>query len=286
MRLDSFQPPRELAESVAAPDFLKRLQRLQIEFPQSPFPALATWDQVRRQIERIAIWSQESDALLLPILIVARREPDARWPQILLFLCWRGLASIARRLRRLDEDPNALDAQVYWAFLRIVCRLDPTQREARLGQKIINDVRCEVRGHYAQEDALINRAVELVDERPDDDGEGTGSGSAELRGDEDLAFIAVETRHDASWGRAYLRELVRRGRLSRPDYLILIGCHLYGQSLGKMAARLGLSYEAAKKRQQRTAKILRQNARFLSPTPPQAPLKGIGRAVRGRRSHE
>lgn len=284
MRLDSFQPPRDLAEAVTAPDFLERLHRLQIEFPLSPFPALATWDQVRRQIERVTIWNKESDALLRPILIVARREPDACWPQILLFLCWRGLASIARRLRYLDKDPNALDAQVYWMFLRIVCRLDPARREARLGQKIINDVRHEVRERYDREDAPIDQASELVDEQPDDDGEEPGS--AEIRGDEDRAFAVAEACHDVSWGRARLKALVRRGRLSGPDYLILIGCHLYSRSLGEMATRLGLSYEAAKKRQQRTAKILRENARFLSPAPPRTPLKGIGRAARGRRSHE
>jgi hypothetical protein len=203
----------------------------------------------------------------------------------MLFLFWPHLDRIAQRLLRLDEDPSQIDSQVCWAFLEVLHRLDPDQRRTRLGQKILNDVLHDVRLHYARERARAKQRVPLFADRQDKDDTDDRAG-VPAPGAEDVEFAAVEFRHDRDWACARLKGLARKGRISRADALILMGCHLYGRSIEEMAARLGLTYQTAKRSRLRAVAYLNKWEKNLSPDLPETPLKPLGRAHRKERSND
>lgn len=271
MHLNSILPPRELSRSAAARDSIDRLRRLQDAFRGSPLDSFSTWEDVRFWLEEIGVAGVASDAVLRPVLIGAKRSPDENWHSILLLLFWRPLVRIRRDLARLDPEPNSLDSNLCWAFLRALHRLDLDRRAAGLGQKILNDVRHDVRHLYAAERALAIQFTPLADE-PDDDEAGEGQPRGEILGAPDRAYEEFESKHDARAVRRWLERLVHSGRLSEPDYMILVGCSLYGHPLEEIATSQGLSYEAARKRRQRATKFLQERERKMSPRSDRDPL--------------
>jgi hypothetical protein len=282
-----------------------------------------TWDEARRWLEQVGPRTQEADAALRPILEAAQATPDEVWRDILLFLFWRPLVMCRRGLKRYDEEkatiadlPDVrLDSEVLWAFITVLHRIDLVARSDRLGQKILNDVQHDVRLAYNSErvrtvphshptivsgdefaaaglldrknrKARHRRVVQfhhlLIDGEEEDDVEGRG---VRAPGIEDEEFAAVERRHDAAWARAHLKAMARRGEISGPDCLILIGCLLYGYSIEEMAAQLGMSVDASRKRKQRVMKYLQNRARKMSHSIDEAPLKGVEGRNTGRRNH-
>lgn len=281
MHLNSDLSPRYLSQPLAAPD-PRYLDHLVREHPGTPLASWATWGEGRRQLSGGAIWREDTDATLCPILTTFKQGDPEVWHQVLLYLLWPHLDRIARRLSQLDDDPNQIDSQVCWAFLEALHRFDLDRRQTRLGQKILNDVLHDVRLHYADERELGKRFMRPVTREEADKLEAV----LNQAGAPDPEFEWIDNRHEARWARAYLKNLVRSGRLDGADYLILLGCHVYGRTLHEMAARLGLSYEAAKKRQQRTVKYLRKSPRKLSPSRPPDPLGGVKGHRPGRRDHD
>jgi DNA-directed RNA polymerase specialized sigma24 family protein len=154
--------------------------------------------------------------------------------------------------------------------------------------QIVSDDENAAAGLHDRENrkAVRKRVVQflylLIDGEEEDDEEGRG---VRAPGIEDEEFVAVERRHDVVWARAHLKALVRRGEISESDYLILIGCYLYGHSLDEMAARLGMSYDATRKRRQRVLKIIQKNANSVSPGPGPRPLRWAKGRKPGRRNH-
>lgn len=254
MRLDSILPPRELSRAVSSSESVHRLQLLADQFLGTQLATFACWEDARRWLDRTGARTVAADVVLKPILTAFRRQPDEVWLNILLFLFWRSQSRIYRALRGRVPNPDDVGSEVRWAFLRVLHRLDPTQRIAAYGQKIINDMWHDVRLHCERERARQERfptpAWEAEDDQEEDDPKEPGA--------PDPAFAMVGHRHDAARIRADLKGHVRCGRLSRADYLILVGCYLYGRSLDEMAGRLGLTYEVAKKRRQRALERLKK----------------------------
>lgn len=284
MHLTPSSPTGYLGRPLAAPD-LRYLDHLRREFPESPLAACATWDEVRDRVEEADIWSDKSDEILCPLLTAYRRAPGENPRNALLFVFWPYLERLARRLRSLDGDPDRVDSQVCWSFLQALHGLAPDQRRIRLGQKLLNDTQHHVRLHFARERARAAgcRPLRAEGENEDDSDE---RGGVICPGAEDGAFAAFENLQNRDWACARLKDLARRGRISRTNCLILIGCHLYGHSLEEMAGRLGLSYQTAKRGRLRAVTYLRRFPKYLSPYRRQPDLRDIGPAHRKERTND
>jgi hypothetical protein len=74
----------------------------------------------------------------------------------------------------------------------------------------------------------------------------------------DLA--GIERREIRDMATRRLREWLAEGTLTQTDFLLLIGTRVYGAPLKRVARHLGLGYEAAKKRRQRSEAVLRKLA--------------------------
>lgn len=227
--------------------FEDRYQRMLIELGRrSTFlDGFAGWEDVLDFMRRGTSRDPEKDRVLLPILQAHANDGDPRWRTILLAIFWPALESTCRRKRHWDRDPDALWANVVWAFLRTVCRLDPAKRASRLVQKIVNDVFHGLHDDYRRDwrraarevvidpDELAGRDVE--DER--------GAAAATLRLEQE-ARIGVLKAHRAA------------SRINDPDFLLLLGTQVYGRPLADCARESGMTYEAAKKRQQRAIRAI------------------------------
>jgi hypothetical protein len=279
MHLNSSLTQRELSRAVESCDSLDRLLQLQLDFPDTPLADFSSWNDARRWLRQVGAHQEAADAVLRPVLAAFHQQSDEIWHDILFFLFDRPLRRIHRDLLRLDQEPALVWSEIGWAFLRALHRLDLDHRTSRPGLKLLNDTRHDVRQVYARERARqkwLRSPAKEEDER---------TVRVEDRGGDDPAFEKIEHEHDVRWARAHLKDLVRRGRLSGPDYLILIGCHLYGHSLEEMADRLGLSYEATKRRRQRAASYLKNHSRFLSPESGLTPLRQVEPTSPTRRRH-
>ena len=54
------------------------------------------------------------------------------------------------------------------------------------------------------------------------------------------------------------------GRITEPDFLLLVGTRLYGQSISEYARNAGLKAEAAKKRRQRAEAAIRSHEKEMT----------------------
>lgn len=284
MLFDLTRLEREQASAVRSSACANRLVSLQGHQPESPLVAFSSWAEARRWLDKGGIWRETADQVLRPVLAAYKQRPDRAWQEILLFLFWRPLARIQWLLFELEPEPECRFSQTCWAFLHVLQRMDLKQRRRALGTKILQDVRHDARLYFAAEHARSRKLDPLADEIDQTDTEGVGG--VRLGGALDAAFADVEFRHDRSWAEARLNDLVRTGQISDSESRILIGCHLYGDTLTEMAAELGLSYEAAKKIRQRAANFLTEVAPDLSPDLPDTPLMSLRRSPRKEKTHD
>jgi len=234
---------RQLESELHGDGYRKLLNILQQEHPF--FRQFASWDGVVAFMNQGASRDPEKDQVLLPILLAHAEDGDPRWRTILLVIFWPGLEAIWRRKWHWDRDPDALWANIVWAFLRAVCRLDPSKRASRLAQKIVNDVFHGLHDDYRRE---WRRAAREVVTDPDelakhDVQDERGAAAAALRLEQE-AHIEVLKAHRAA------------GRINDPDFLLLLGTQVYGRPLAECARESGITYEAAKKRQQRAIRAI------------------------------
>jgi hypothetical protein len=256
---------------------LQQVRDLGSTNPDFPVDAFHSGASLRRWTQRNDLTTEAADLCLRPILQALTVSLDTYWREVLFYLFWPDLGRTAGRLRRLDRDPDRLGSQTCWAFVQCIHRIDVEMRLSRLGLKILNDVQHDVRSSYSR-DAERNRRCISVDVPLGENGRGVLS-----FGTSDIQYAAFDLQHDRSWAIAKLRALVRSGQLARADFLILVGCHLYGRGLEEMAARLGLNYEAAKKRRQRAVNHLNKFSPGLSPDCPESPLMSLSRTSRKER---
>lgn len=192
--------------------------------------------------------SQDSrkDLILRPILEAHTQCPDPCWATILLVIFWPGLRSIQWRLISWDSDPNALWTNILGEFTQVVYNLDPRFRPNRLVQKIYNDTICRIRCSYRAE----RKRWENVDSMDSDDF------------DESTLLNRKPPEHEALKEKCEMAQRLetyrRRGVISDPECDLFIGTIVYGELLEDFANRMGLGYEAAKKRRQRVVKKIRE----------------------------
>ncbi|MBP9032284.1 MAG: hypothetical protein KBG29_00225 [Pseudomonadales bacterium] len=209
------------------------------------FRRFPSWNEVVGFMRQGVFRASEKDQVLLPILQAHAEDGDPRWRTILLVIFWPGLEGIWRRKWHWDRDPDALWANIGWAFLRAVCRLDPSTRASRLAQKIVNDVFHGLHDDYRREWRRAAREVATdPDELADRDVEDQRDAAAAALHMEQQARIEVLRAHRAA------------GRINDTDFLLLLGTQVYGRPLADCARESGLTYEAAKKRQQRAIRAI------------------------------
>ncbi len=182
----------------------------------------------------------QGDAILRAIFERHREDGDPAWRTILLLLHWHVLEIIWSRARRLDDDGEARWANVLWAFLKAVCRLDVRQRPEGIARKIFNDTCHDLRALYRRERFRAGAPW------PEDD-----DGNPIDIADWDRGFAEFDKAQDRADLLRRLDQLRRSGHLPEVDYLLLVGTEVYNRSLQECANETGLSYEAAKKRRQR-----------------------------------
>lgn len=234
---------RQLERELRDDGFRKLLNVLRQGHPF--FRRFASWNDVVAFMRQGVSRDPEKDQVLLPILQAHAEDGDPRWRTILLVIFWPGLDAIWRRKWHWDRDPDALWANVVWAFLRAVCRLDPSKRESRLVQKIVNDVFHGLHDDYRRD---WRRAAREVAADPDelaghDVEDERAAAAATLRLEQEARIEALKAHRAA-------------GRISDTDFLLLVGTQVYGWSLADCAHESGLTYEAAKKRQQRAIRAI------------------------------
>jgi hypothetical protein len=218
-------------------------------------------------VRRVGLRSGATDPLLAWLLPRVRDQPEP-YQEVLLLVALRELDGIRSRLYYLDDDPWALWTNITWEFLRIACGWKLEQRPQLLGKKLVNDTQHAVRHRYTRQFAS-NRSFRRPPPRKLKDQKRALIDAIAV---DDPGYGSVDLKIDALRVRTALRNLVRAGQLSPTDYLILIGCHYYGRSLESMARRLGLTYEAAKKRRQRVTDNLPGISKILSPEGRETPL--------------
>lgn len=243
MRSDRDRDRERLEQEVATAAYTSLLGDLQKT--NTFLRTFKDWSGVIAFMRRGTSHDPAKDAILLPILQAHAADRDPRWRTILLVVFWPGLESIWRRRRHWDADPEARWANVTWVLLRAVCRLDPSRRSTRLVQRLINDVFHGLYDEYRQawDHSLRQVATdpELLTEmhRASD----AWDAAADLRDEQAARIEHLQAHRDA-------------GRLSEADFLLLVGLHVYGRSLSDCALESGLSYEATKKRAQRSLRSI------------------------------
>lgn len=234
---------RQLERELRDDGFRKLLNVLRQGHPF--FRRFASWNDVVAFMRQGVSRDPEKDQVLLPIIQAHAEDGDPRWRTLLLVIFWPALESISRRKRHWGNDPDALWANIVWAFLRAVCRLDPSKRASRLAQKIVNDVFHGLHDDYRRG---WRRAAREVATDPDElaghDVEyARAAAAATLRLEQEARIEALKAHRAA-------------GRISDTDFLLLVGTQVYGRSLADCAHESGLTYEAAKKRQQRAIRAI------------------------------
>jgi len=201
-----------------------------------------------------------------------RDRPQAQHQDALLFLAWDSLIKLSRHLRRLDTSSDEMWSNLLWSFSLATSKIDLNRRDELIGRKLLNDTQHNTRAWYERQ-----RDPQYFNPQDQNDlGE-----YPECRIPSAYAAQATaEFYIDRNWAINRLRRLVTEGFLERPDFQILLGCHIYGRSIEEIAVHLGIPYGVAKKRRQRAVKKLQKNAPSLSPNDPDSPLYQVERTTR------
>jgi hypothetical protein len=244
----------QLGREIQGNDFRRLLPLLQRR--NTFLRRFRTWEEVISFMRTGTSRDPQKDNVLLPILQAHAADRDPRWRTILLVIFWPGLESIWHRRLHWDTDPDALWANVIWAFVRTVCRLDPAKRSTRLVQKVINDVFHRVHVEYR---SCWNRGRREIVTDPVD--------LAEYDVADEREAAAVELWVEQEARIETLKAHRAAGRIDDTDFLLLVGTQVYGRRLADCARESEMKYEAAKKRHQRAMKAIggcpRNETRFF-----------------------
>ena len=229
---------RRLVVSLEGPDYQELLNRLQNENPI--YKRFSAWSDAIALMRKGTSGEPVKDEVLRPILRAHAADGNHRWRRVLLLIFWPALVAIHSRRRHWDPNSAELWQRLYWCFHRVICRVDFRKRPHRLVQKIYNDTVHRLHDEYQREwyRQAVSEDLDLV------------SGLREPRPFDPQAAFEAEIKH--------LRRYMDEGRISDTDFLIIAGTRVYGYSLTEAAQRLGLNYEAAKKRRQRAECAIRR----------------------------
>jgi hypothetical protein len=239
---------RRLRTEIESDNYHQLLRRLQ--WDHRFLRRFQSWQDVVAFMRAGSSEDPRKDDVLRPMFEAHQRDQDQRWRTLLLVIFWPGLGSILRRRRHWDANPEELWQTIVWVFLQVVCRIRVDQRPHRITQKLINETyRCVYRD-YKRRWSLGDRETSTDEE--------TLSAIPDSKQGVDLA--GIERREIREMATRRLREWLAEGTLTQTDFLLLIGTRVYGAPLKRVARHLGLGYEAAKKRRQRSEAVLRKLA--------------------------
>lgn len=256
---------REISSPPSEALFLQFITKLPSEHRND----LGGWSDLRETLEQIGFKPEKSDPLIRAIIQGYQDDGEVAWNGVAVHLFWRPLCRIHRGLLGRDES-HILFAEIHWRFLAALSRFDLSRRTNHLGKKLLNDTWSDTRRSYRN---FHGQHVQFLEDEIDEDPcLRTTSHYWDRR--------EIESAIDRHWAIERLRLLVRDGSLTRTDFQILLGCHLYSRSISEMADNLCISYGVAKKRRQRAEKKLQKNAPHLSPNDPDSPLYPIERSTR------
>lgn len=205
------------------------------------------WDQVISFMRDGISKDPLKDAVLRPIFEAHADDKDPRWRTILMVIFWPGLVSIHFKKRFWDRDPDERWQNIVWTFLQVVCRVDIKQRPNRLAQKVFNDTVHRFYEECQRSWAPTNGEIFAEPEEIE----------FLAAGPEYSPVVAFERREGKE---AEIRRLGKHrdaGRIGEADFLLLVGTKVYGKPVGEYAREAGINYEAAKKRAQRAAAVIR-----------------------------
>jgi hypothetical protein len=238
---------RRLEAELRAPAFKSLLPVVRAEHPF--LPRFLSWADVVATMRSREVPQQQKDDVLRPILRAHRSDADRRWRTILLVIFWPALSAIHKRQRTWDRDPAELWQNIVWVFLQVICRIDVRKRPERIAQKIFNDTIHHLHDEYRRTWDLESRH-HLPREGEEDPPEVEDP-------DWPIAEEAAEWRCDRAARTRLYRKHLRDGLIDEEEYFVLVGTRVYGWTVAVCAERLGVSYQALKKRRQRAERVIR-----------------------------
>lgn len=256
---------QEISSQPCEAQFLQFVSTVPPELAQD----LSGWPDVREFCQKEGLETGATDPLVRGLIVGFQGTGSGPWVTIVHFLFWETLAQIQNRYGKRDE-PGVVFSQACWSLLQRLGLFDLKMRPERLGQKIKNDVWHDVRRNFRVEKTKHPRLLK------DEEAEDLADRIPSRYPGHEIATQAIERQ----WAITRLKAMVHGGAISRPDFQILLGCHLYGRSIEEMAVHLGVSYGVAKKRRQRAVKKLQITAPHLSPEDPDSPLIPLERDSR------
>lgn len=176
------------------------------------------------------------------------KDEHAAVASTLVFLgLWPGLDAIyRRRLRRAREDPAAIASDISAALTDAIHAAD-LRRLRRVAATLVRNVERRISDASVRERERQARRTELADDAPAVDADRAARDISDLGVP---AGLSTDAEVDAL-GRV-LAELIGA------DASIVIAVSIRGESQREIAARLGLSHDAARKRFQRALRRLRE----------------------------
>ena len=207
-----------------------------------------SWRAVAASPENREYSHPQRDAILRPLFHEPRDRQDDRWRTVLLYLFWQDLERILRTKGHWDDkaDERELWQRIYWAFSETVCKLDLAERSERIGSKIYGDTFNRCYRQCKKEWEVRKVSTSLYNDQDE---------VVEIPA-ADQSIERTDHAHDLKALVQWLEQLHTKGLISSDGLYLIVGTVLYDRELGKCAAELGLSYQAAKKCRQRTLATL------------------------------
>lgn len=268
---------RDLNRQLEGPEGKALLAELNSKIKGSGQGRLENWTNARNRVVALGAYYSSSDWILVPLVRIGQEQPSEVTYAALMYVMWRELVWITKKTRQLDDGLGDSFAEVSWFFIKALLRIDLADRGARVGQKLLNDTLHDVRLSYRPPEKAPK--FHFLDDEEQEDKPDSQIPSRTLE------MASAEFRISRDWTIQRLRSHVQAGSLSRSDFQVLLGCHLYGYSIDHMAVHMGITYETAKKRRCRAVKKVQKIDPTLSPSAVDSPLFLVTRNTQKEVAH-
>lgn len=217
---------------------------------QSRVPAIGacqTWREIARFIRPNTTDDTLRERILAATLQLHRRHRDQQSAQVLVLLMWQVLVRSHRVGWSWDRDGEDLWQNTMLQFLRVLAECDPpcsrVSHLTRVFHKTVGRVRKQYQRAWrlaAAERAMLNamNANQFVVHH--------------------AGFNCVDDEDELQHGLALLHRGVESGLIRETDRDLILTAGQSGISLRNLSKKIGISYDAAKKRRQRAGKRLRE----------------------------
>jgi len=240
-------------QEIHSSEYKKLLRALQCDCPF--FRRFVTWMDVIGFMWAGTSTDPRKDEILRPIFEAYSKDQDARWHLIILVMFMPALENLHGQKYRWDPDSEELWSNILWTALEVFSRIDIKRRPDRLVQKIYNDTFHRLFEKYlgvwrrSRREVPVDwdELVALADIR---------EAMAHAGKFECINFFTHGFREEKENEIRQLLKHLEAGRITEDDFLLLVGTKVYDGSIATYAPKVGLSYEAAKKRRQRAEAVI------------------------------